>query len=244
MVSDLVRVTIDKRSPIFTVEHGTETPPGGLTKEEKKEKKELLKELQSYEDFTTAEKADDDKRRQQTEKKKRLEQLKQYEVEPRIQWVDVSDKVLTIALLSSSSDSLPVYFENAPQTLLENMLKRPEIIININNGANKPIIAPGQTEEEVEPTPDTPQGKITWILEHHNLETDKGEPFTWKNFGCNLFTENPVPDRPLEEGWIILTTGWLGSSWGKVRDAFDAELGKENVIWVSANKESHWRLRL
>ena len=242
-MSDLVRVTLDKNTLPFTVEYGEEAPPG-LTPTQLAEKDFLENLLKDYSDFATAEASDEEERLDQTANKKRLEQLKEIEASPHIVWV-VQEDVQTVAVLLAP-ELVPVYFENAPQALLESMLERPIIV-------NNSTVAPGQTQPETTPMvmesegpqaalPDTPKGMIIWILERHQetLINEKEEAITWDKFNFNIVKENP--EYP---GWTILTTGWLGDAWSKLRDAFDAELGgKENVIWVSDNRDSHWRLNL
>ena len=143
MPSNLVRVTIDKKSVSFTVEYGDKRQPG-LTELEEKEFKQLNEDLIEYSDFTSAEDLEDEERQQLMSKKKRLEELTEKRTQEHVDWGTVDASLIETLLIVCNPDVRHTYVENLPAELIRKLFE-PQMTFNFGT--------PGHTVAIPQPIP-------------------------------------------------------------------------------------------
>lgn len=218
MSRNLIRISLNKETNTFYLEYGQSSLPG-LTEQQKTEKAKLEEELMGFQDFTVAEDLDNEKRQELIVKKKRLEDLKQREIEPRIDWIPVLGKDVESLFLVTSADRL-IYIENLPQFLIDKIIGPNPITINVT--AQSQPSQPGQLQP-------TPPGKIQQIM---NILSE-ADP-KWNEVVELIETDKTAI--------ILKPKGFIGEGWTPINEALKKMYGD---VWDSkgkGDKNAHWRI--
>jgi len=240
-MSGLVRLTIDKFANTLTVEHGVEVAPG-LTIKEQGELIALQKELseQNYSDFATAEEISSSARKDMMAKKQRVEELKESQDRPRVDWVkqSVPKSIFLVYQLGEAIELI----EGMPQWLIDKV--RYPTIIEIKGGgvdveAFKQIIDNTTISKPAEPDyeyKEQAEEQVTVVQGHTRNESIvikamiDGKVNNWYDF----------VDVSSKDGLVIvMPKKFLERDWAPINVALKAEFGDH---WIKDGKQSRWEI--
>uniref|UniRef100_A0A6M3M9M6 Uncharacterized protein n=2 Tax=viral metagenome TaxID=1070528 RepID=A0A6M3M9M6_9ZZZZ len=238
MPSNLVRVTLDKKSEMFTVEYGEQHLPG-LSELEEKELSQLNEDLIEYSDFTAAENLEDEARQQLMSKKKRLEELTEKRTQESVNWHPVDEDLVDTLLIILSPQMRHTYVENLPPQLLEKLLE-PQMTFNFGTMAaavreeTKPEIPPEKEDEG----PTHPRAGLEGVTSNELaviqvLITAKPN---WTEYVSVKEEDGVVYVRPHK---------FLGDDWGPVNAALKKAYGEST--WKSkgaGDRDAHWEVEI
>lgn len=233
MPSNLVRVTIDKKSVSFTVEYGDKRQPG-LTKSEEKEFKQLNEDLIEYSDFTSAESLEDEERQQLMEKKKRLEELTEMKTQEHVDWGIVDEDLIDTLLIVCNPDVRHTYVENLPPYLLDRILD-PQFTLNISAlQQGEPEATPLKREEDTPADLVSPLEGVTpnELKVIQVLVTAKAN---WSEYVSVKEENGIVYVRPHK---------FLGDNWGPINAALKTAYGDPWKSGGKGDKQAHWAVEV
>ena len=232
MPSNLVRVTIDKKSVSFTVEYGDKRQPG-LTKSEEKEFKQLNEDLIEYSDFTSAEDLEDEERKQLMSKKKRLEELTEMKTQEYVDWGTVDEDLIETLLIVCAPRTRHTYVENLPPYLLDRFLD-PNFTLNINTlQQGEPEATPLKKDEG----PTHPRAGLDGVTTNELkviqvLITAKSN---WSDYVSVKEEDGIVYVRPHK---------FLGDVWGPINAALKKAYGDPWKSGGTGDKSAHWEVEI
>ena len=240
MPSNLVRVTIDKKSEMFTVEYG-EKQLLGLSEREETELKQLNEDLIEYSDFTEAENLEDEARQQLMSKKKRLEELTEKRAQESVNWHPVDEELIDTLLIILSPQMRHTYVENLPPQLLEKLLE-PQMPFNFGTMAaavkeeTKPEIPPEKEDEGVSHPRTEEALKGVTAKELKVIEVLVTAKSNWTEYVSVKEEDGVVYVRPHK---------FLGDDWGPVNAALKKAYGEST--WKSkgaGDRDAHWEVEI
>lgn len=232
MPSNLVRITLDKKTASFTVEYGDRQQPG-LTAGEEEEFEQLNEELIEYSDFTVAEKLEDEARQQLMEKKKRLEELAEKKIREHIDWYPIEEDLIETLLIVCGPETRHTYVENLPSYLLDRILD-PKFTLNISY--------PPQGEP-MRPTPEKDEGPSHPRADGHLEGVTANELKVIKVVSSANPNWTDYVSIKEEDGVVYVRPHkYLDDAWGPINVALKQAYGDTWKSRGKGDKQAHWRI--